>query len=1321
MPSLTDSLWAWRERDDVAVTFLPRTGPAQTLTGRQLIARASAVARLVSPGQPVLITAPAGLDFTVAVVGTLLAGGTAVPAYPPVAGNRARARRRMDGILADISPALALCTSDQEDALAGMQGMPRRVFVDGMEGLTPEPPTQVPDGSVLVLQYTSGSTGRPRGVRLTHSNLADNIAKMQRNITHGEREPVACSWVPPYHDMGLIGGILYPLASGFQTVLLPAVSVVANPKRWLDALERYQVTTTSTPPFALERVVARLPEAPSWDLSALRTMIVAAEAIPARVLRDVAEALAPCNLRPDAIRPAYGLAESTLLVSMNRIGDAPRTQDGVVCCGPFEGELAIVSGEGRALPEGEVGEICLRSPSVADGYQNESGGRFSVEIHGLGEGWLRTGDLGFLRDDELYVHGRIKDVLTQHGQQLHARDVEETAASAHAQISRRQVLAFAELRAGEAERAVLLVENRAPEADHLGALREALSAEHGLDGCEVVFVRPGSLIWTTSGKKSRSATRSAWLAGEITAIPVQEPSAPQTGANTVYPHLPQHADTLDERSLAYRYDLERDIPWDLASQPGIHMSDELMDIFYSEFDALHRDPSTRDTLQWALGLAMCEVVAWMETDVIHFVHRQHHAVEADRASLVAMVVEEHKHIAMFERYGEHLRAQRPELVPAFDAALRRAIAQVPLSSMRHDQPPAWHFGAWVRLLTFEEWSVWIHNRMKNQANVQPLWAAMHRAHAREEIQHVRTDAAWINSLDLDAASRSRLIRGLPLDVIQRLHVMNHTVRYLCAELWPEVQIPRPDPTQPLLALMRDPAFRFTRAVAPELVELAERGLPRATQRAVVDRVPTAAEALGWLTQWATPRVATFDPDASFAQLGLDSVDRLELSGALDAWLGGELPTSLTFEIPTPRLLAEHLASLRVREISPTRHDQSAAPTSVRQARWLDGVPATGRAHNVVGAWRAPDHATPESLLAAIRAVVAGHPALGRRFARRDGAWWQVPATDAVDLDVRAVLDLDSGLESELQRLTERPWHPERDPTLTARVFASGDRCGVVLAAPHVVADGGATALLLRDLSAALRGEMIAGADPAQLAIEERAAGSSATTHAKRAWWTGRFTGLPESPTPAPRFAGRALRRTIATRRASQWLKSRRETAFAHLLTGFALAWQRARGREAVIGTQLAHRASPRRQAMLGYLNDVVLVRPNLRDHECVRDASAAVARAWEEGLQQLLPVDDIVRHAFPERWGQRWLPAPVSFNYMPYLQEGGAPAEWERVVVPPQRRSFLFYEEMLLVRERADGSLALTLWFDEHTIGEAAATALLDAFCRAFEPQPVMA
>jgi fatty-acyl-CoA synthase len=379
------------------------------------------------------------------------------------------------------------------------------------------------------LQFTSGSTAEPKGVIVTHGNLRANTAAILAGIGGSPERTVGVSWLPLYHDMGLIGFVLTPLLQGLDVVLLPTMSFLRRPRSWLDAVHRYRGTITFAPAFAYALATRRATEEDlaTWDLSSLEVAGCGAEPIPPGVLESFTELFARhCALSETAVLPAYGLAEATLAVTMKPLGSKVRTspwQDGeVISCGvPLPGVgVEVRDGDGRPVPDGEEGEICVRGPSVTPGAVGPRGGRL--------DGELATGDLGFVRDGELHVTGRIKDLLVLAGRNLHPQQL-EWAAGEVAGVRRGGIVAFS-VPSARGERAVVVVE--AAEADPAGlpvAVKARVRDELGVVVSEVTCVPRGTIPKTSSGKLRRAEARERWLAGTL----VRRPPGRATAARVV--------------------------------------------------------------------------------------------------------------------------------------------------------------------------------------------------------------------------------------------------------------------------------------------------------------------------------------------------------------------------------------------------------------------------------------------------------------------------------------------------------------------------------------------------------------------------------------------------------------------------------------------------------------------------------------------------------------------------------------------------------------------------------------------------------------------
>lgn len=523
------------------------------LTFPEFDGRARAIAALlaerVSPGDRVLVLLPPGLDYVASFLGCLYAGAVAVPLYPLSAGSYS-ARHR--AVLADSSPAAALVPGDVRDdpaglaAAAGMDGLP----LISVDGALPDPADwrrpKIDGDSVAFLQYTSGSTATPRGVVVTHRNLVTNSRQIQERFGTTPGTGVV-SWLPPYHDMGLIGGILQPVYAGATATLLSPTSFITRPLRWLQLISERGARISGGPNFAYDLCVDRIPEADlaGLDLSGWEIAFNGAEPVRARTLERFAARMAPHGFGRGSFFPCYGLAEATLMVSGHAVGDSPVAERfaadslapgrlpepaavglSVVDCGPIAEDLrvAVVDPETRtACAPGAVGEIWAAGDNVAAGYWGRPDPEqktFGAALDATGTPYLRTGDLGFLRAGRLFVTGRSKDLIVVRGRNHYPQDLEQSALDAHPSL-RRGAAAFA-LDSGREEVCLVLetaTGHRTEEITEVTQLvRTALARQHGVTPGTIVFVRPGRIPRTTSGKIQRSRTRDLLADGTLTPV-----------------------------------------------------------------------------------------------------------------------------------------------------------------------------------------------------------------------------------------------------------------------------------------------------------------------------------------------------------------------------------------------------------------------------------------------------------------------------------------------------------------------------------------------------------------------------------------------------------------------------------------------------------------------------------------------------------------------------------------------------------------------------------------------------------------------------------
>jgi acyl-CoA synthetase (AMP-forming)/AMP-acid ligase II len=477
----------------VAFTF-----DGATLTYADLDIRARAVAaklqRRGDVGERALLVYPAGLDFVAALFGCLYAGWIAVP----TASSRAEHVQR---VVQDAQPRAALTSPAFAARGAPPLGVPAVCDVDEQDAGAWRAPRIEPE-DLAMLQYTSGSTTTPRGVVLSHANLVHNTAQIARRFEIDPRRSRGVIWLPPFHDMGLIGGIVQGVASGFPIALMSPLTFLRRPVRWLEAIARECATISGGPNFAYDLCVERITpqERAGLDLSSWEVAFNGAEPVRAATLERFCETFAECGFRPSAFYPCYGLAEATLMVTGGARSELPVLRDGMV-------------GSGRVIDDQQLeivdGEIWVRGPSVARGYWRQAARTCETFGARLADGrgpFLRTGDLGVVHDGELFVTGRLKSVMFVGGRNLHAEDVEQTVVGSH-NAGWPGGVAAVSIETAQRERLVILQElaRGSPAALDaiVRAIRVSVADEHQVPVSQVVLLRPGRIPRTSSGKVRR--------------------------------------------------------------------------------------------------------------------------------------------------------------------------------------------------------------------------------------------------------------------------------------------------------------------------------------------------------------------------------------------------------------------------------------------------------------------------------------------------------------------------------------------------------------------------------------------------------------------------------------------------------------------------------------------------------------------------------------------------------------------------------------------------------------------------------------------------
>lgn len=564
--------------DQHAYTFLRQGEIAEArLTYGELDRQAQAIGMLLqykgATGKPVLLLHPPGLEYIAGFFGCLYAGAIAVPAYPPYS---ARTMPRIQAIVADTQAKIVLTIADtladlqrcfaHVPELKSLEWIATDLIPAHLADEWEEP--EIQGDTVAFLQYTSGSTTTPRGVMVSHSNLLHNLGMIQRASEQGTASHMV-SWAPPYHDMGIIAGILSPLHIGYPATLMSPLAFLQRPFRWLQAISRLRATMSIAPNFAYDLCVRKitLEQRATLDLSTWEVAANGAEPIRDETLNQFVATFGPYGFRREAFFAAYGLAEATLISTTS-------TRDDPIVVRAFQGEaiehnrVVVASAEDTCArkiigcelqspdqriitvnPENltqcatsQIGEVWIAGPSVTQGYWNkveETEHTFCAYLADTGEGpFLRTGDMGFFQDGALFVTGRIKDLIIIRGRNYYPQDIELTVERCHPAIRVGCCAAFSMNAEGKEQLVILAeidpryypahgeieVQGRAQSHRKLldgqtviKTIRQAVSEQHELQVYHVMLLKAGGVLKTSSGKLQRRACSTSFLAGSLSA------------------------------------------------------------------------------------------------------------------------------------------------------------------------------------------------------------------------------------------------------------------------------------------------------------------------------------------------------------------------------------------------------------------------------------------------------------------------------------------------------------------------------------------------------------------------------------------------------------------------------------------------------------------------------------------------------------------------------------------------------------------------------------------------------------------------------------
>ncbi len=552
------TLHATEKPNQVAYFFLEDgSNIKQTLTYLQLQNKAKQIASylqlIACRGERAILLYPSGLEFITAFFACLYARIIAVPAYPP---RPNRSLNRIKSIVNNAQPKVLLTTesilSNLEKRITEIEQLKtlHRCATDNLENYfgNYEQKTIIENKDIAFLQYTSGSTGNPRGVIISHGNLLDNQKMIQQAFGHHDHT-IGIGWLPLYHDMGLIGNILQPLYLGFPFYFMSPLTFLHRPLRWLQAISKYQCTSSGAPNFAYDLCLQRIkPEQrDELDLSSWTVAFNGAERVRTETLQSFANYFHPCGFREEAFYPCYGLAEATLFVTGGKKDQKPlvanlessalqqnhvihvNTLDSqqIVSCGePWLGSKVIITNPDTLtqLSENKIGEIWVQSNSVAQGYwqcAEETQRTFHGCLTNKPENpFMRTGDLGFIQDGQLFVTGRLKDIIIIDGRNYYPQDVELTISNSHPSLKSCWGAAFT-VEIENEEKLVCIQEVKRTHQRNLNVdetsknIRQAVIQEHELQIYRLVLVKTGIIPRTSSGKVQRYLCQQKFIDGSL--------------------------------------------------------------------------------------------------------------------------------------------------------------------------------------------------------------------------------------------------------------------------------------------------------------------------------------------------------------------------------------------------------------------------------------------------------------------------------------------------------------------------------------------------------------------------------------------------------------------------------------------------------------------------------------------------------------------------------------------------------------------------------------------------------------------------------------
>ena len=925
-------------------------GRQKTLSYQGLNTRAQAIgAHLAAKGangERVLLVFSTGLDFIEAFLGVVYAGAIPIPVEPPTTAGQKRYDSRLKHIIESTDARFLLFSSTLDtfirkiDIIKPLLCINPSLIADSEAENWRHPNSQFDD--LALIQFTSGSTDAAQGVCISNENLIANclaIAKAGFSINGGPH----ITWMPHYHDMGLVGGILGPLFCGVTSILMSPQSFARDPLRWLEAIDYFSATSSGGPCFAYARTVdfSTPAQRKNLDLSSWKVAYCGAEPINAEVMQSFAKSFKESGFDHNSFLPCYGLAEASLFVTgrkglqtfdsdilsadeENLSYISPAKNNAVVSVGsPFDNtDIRIVSQDSNnSLSIGQVGEICIKGPGVAQNYckDNQRGNLFNVVIDDE-SGFFRTGDLGFIWENELYICGRKKELIIIRGRNIYPSDIETSARPIAETLGTICIVAFSIFNSSNRDEegfAVLVGVRSAPTDYEL--IRETLLKIKSaiIEACDVepeivALVNARDIPMTSSGKIRRTRCQKLWHSGRISCF--DKVNKIYEKEMFPYIHLPATISNIEFKKTNYQFDIEKDIDWSRINEKGRYCSEELLSSTLVDISVLNAYPRLKEFYDWALALLICVQFGFLEDTVVQWCKQTRKNKHGSRR-INLLEDEELKHIRLFQRFAASLAGLYPQEAESIykikDIAHNNYLNSF-LDSSEYEDITHQHYTIWLGILYFEEYTIWVDETLKNMGNeVHHTWKQIHHCHRREEVQHIITDRAYISALGTTHEERMRWSESFFKKIQEIRFNQFEELFQLTKRLFPDINLTIENTTQirllRMLEMLRSPQFKITRNVAPYMAQLISEQKDSTTKITALTNATQIENSIRIvLGTIVGSRVDNISGEQLFTEIGLDSLGHLTFAAKLEQNFGYPVDSNIAYVYPTINSIVTYL-------------------------------------------------------------------------------------------------------------------------------------------------------------------------------------------------------------------------------------------------------------------------------------------------------------------------------------------------------------------------------------------------------------------------------